>query len=155
MSWSLIEDVLYELDAVERRIEHYCDNICGEKDCRGCPLDEALGIIFRLRKRLESGVDPVKMHNLGRKIGDFAKRVGVGEEKVVERAEAIAREYLSINDVVNPDTLAKASLYLALKEAKKLSDNIVMMLFRLEGVNDRAWIYLAKAIENRFKAEEE
>ena len=155
MSEELISDVLYELDAVERRIEHYCNNICGEKDCRGCPLDEALGIIFRLRKRLESGVDPVKMHNLEKKIEDFAKRVGVGEKKIVEKAEAIAREYLSINDIVNPDTLAKASLYLALKEAKKLSDNVVVMLFRLEGVNDRAWMYLAKAIEFRLKAEEE
>jgi hypothetical protein len=85
---------------------------------------------------------------LTKEIEEIAKVVGNQlTEEVKENAKRIALDYFPQNINIDPQTLARASFYIALREYKCNAEKSVSTLINNNGKQNHWWLYLVPLVE--------
>ena len=86
---------------------------------------------------------------LTKEISEIADIVGNElTEEVKERATKIAFDYYKDNENTDPETVARASFYIALKEFKCNPENSVYLIINNHGKRNRWWLYVVPLVKN-------
>jgi hypothetical protein len=87
---------------------------------------------------------------LTKEIEEVAEVVGNQfAEEIKEKAKKIALDYLVHNANTDPQTLARASFYIAIKEYKCDAEKSVNVLINNNGKKNHWWLYVVPLIEKR------
>lgn len=85
---------------------------------------------------------------LTKEIEEIAAVVGKDlTEEVKQSAIKIALEYFEQNSKTDPETLARASFYIALKEYKCTAERNVHTLINNNGKKNSWWLYIVPLVE--------
>lgn len=85
---------------------------------------------------------------LTKEIEEVAEVVGNQlAEEMKEKAKKIALEYLAQNINTDPQTLARASFYIVLKECKFETEKSVNVLINNNGKENYWWLYMVPLVE--------
>jgi len=85
-----------------------------------------------------------------REIDEIAEVVGNQlTEEMKEKAKKIALDYFGQNINTDPQTLARASFYIALKEYKCDAEKSVGTLINNNGKQNHWWLYVVPIVEKR------
>lgn len=93
---------------------------------------------------------PFGQEILTKEIDEIADIVGSNLTKEIkETATRIAIEYIQQNVHADPETLARASFYIALKEYKCNPEKSVNAIITNHGKENRWWLYMAPLLEKQ------
>jgi len=87
-----------------------------------------------------------------KEIRSIAQAVGTTREEHLEKkALQIAESFLSVNELIDPTTLARASFYVAFREARRHSAKEVNQIINNNGEANRWWLYLVPELNEHLK----